>query len=190
MKTIKNFTFALVTLVTFSLSFTSCDALSEALSKEVEMEAPAIDFTLEPPVAPPVTAPQQKVSAAEVVWLNRSIDVKTRINEELTKNKLKLDNVKKLELISSVIKLSSSINKDYNLGNIKLYINGNLIASGIGSITTTASNIILQYNTPYSILNLLEEGNMQVKITSDQPKPDIKLDMKLVNTYLGNFSLI
>lgn len=187
MKTIKNFTFALVTLVTFSLSFTSCDALSEALSKEVEMEAPAIDFSIG---GAAVTAPQQKVSAAEVVWLDRSIDVKTRINEELTKNKLKLDNVKKLELISSVIKLSSSINKDYNLGNIKLYINGNLIATGIGSITSIASNIILQYNTPYSILNLLEEGNMQVKITSDQPKPDIKLDMKLVNTYLGNFSLI
>ena len=59
MKTIKKLSFAVVTFVALSFSLSSCDAITEALSKEVEVEAPAIDFS----IGGGVTAPMQKVSA-------------------------------------------------------------------------------------------------------------------------------
>ncbi len=189
MKTIKKFTFAMLTLVAFSFTFTSCDAISDALSKEVDMDAPTIDFSIGGEAA--VNAPQQKVSGAtEVIWLEKSVDLKTRIQEELDKSSLKTDNVKKLELIASIIKVSSTINKNYDLGNIKLYVNDELIANGIGSIASTATQFVLTYNSPYSVLSFLNTGTYKIKITSDKPKPTEKLDMQLLNTYKGKFSLL
>ncbi len=177
----------MATLVALSVSFTSCDAITDALSKEVEIEAPAIDFS----VGGTTAAPQQKVSGiAEVIWLDKTVDIKTKLEEELAKNSLTIDKVKTLLVTESNIELVSEITTTQNLGNIKLYINDVMIAQGVGQISSLAKNIVLSYETPYSIFSSLGQGTVQLKITSDQPKPSVQLQMKLYNKYKSKISLL
>lgn len=187
MKTIKQFTFTVVALLALSFSFTSCDALSEALSKEVEVEAPAIDFS----VGGTAAAPQQKVGAAsEVVWLDREVDITSKLTEELAKSNLKIDNVKGLKVTASTIEVASLLTASYQLGNLKIYIDGNEIATAVGDVSITNNLIQFTYTAPYDMFSKLGAGKVQIKITSDKAKPNVKFDMKLLNKYLGKVSLI
>lgn len=187
MKSIKNYTFSLVTLVTLLFTFSSCDALTEALSKEVEIEAPAINFS----VGGATQAPQQKVGAAtEVVWLDQQIDIKTKLEEELEKNSLTIDKVKTLLVTKSSIALVVPASGNFDFGNIKIYIDNVAVASGYFAVTTANSGILLDYTEPYSIFGSLGKGAVQLKITSDKAKPALKYDMKLINTYVSKISLL
>jgi len=184
MKTIKNLFFSMATLVALSVSFTSC---TDALSKEVEVKAPAIDFS----IGGEASAPMQKVGAAtEVVWLDEEVDISAKLSEELEKSNLTLDNVKGLKITGSMIQIQTVISTAMNFGNIKLYIDGVQVATALASISVGSTEIDFVFASPYDIFGKLGAGKVQVKITSDQPKPSIKLDMKLFNTYLGKVSLI
>ena len=190
MKTIKSLFFSMATLVALSVSFTSCDAITDALSKEVEIEAPAIDFSIGGATA----APMQKIGTGanvEHVWLDKpAVDVKTKLTEELAKNNLTIDKVKTLLLTESYIDITTELNENLNLGNIKLYINDFLVAEGDGNVTAISTGIVFQFDTPYDIFGSIETGSMHIKITSDQPKPTKQLAMKLLNKYKSKISLL
>ena len=189
MKTIKKLSFAVVTFVALSFSLSSCDAITEALSKEVEVEAPAIDFSIGGATA----APMQKVSAnaaAEYVWLNKSVDIKTKLETELAKSNLTIDKVKGLKVTASRINILTAILANYNLGNIKIYIDDTLVATGTGNISPTSAVINFTYTAPFDMFAKLGAGTVMVKVTSDAKAPSIILNMALINTYLGKVGLI
>ena len=182
MKTIKLFSF-----VSMILLLSSCDALSDVTSKTIEVKAPAIEFSIEGIDA----VPQQKVSGVnEIVWLDKQVDIKSVVETELEKDKLTILNVKSMDIITSEIDLSTVITKSYDLGNIKLYINNIEVANGDGHLSPTESVIKFTYTSPYSLYTFLNEGTVQLKITSTAAKPDIKFDMKLLNTYSIEISLL
>jgi hypothetical protein len=190
MKTIKKFTLSLVALTLVTFTFSSCDAITDALSKEVEIEAPAIDFS----IGGATSAPMQKIGTgvnAEYVWLDKpAVDVKTKLTEELAKNDLTIDKVKTLLLTESTIDITTELNENLNLGNIKLYINDYLVAQGDGNVTAVSSGIVFEFASPYDIFGSIETGSMHIKITSDQPKPTKQLAMKLLNKYKSKISLL
>lgn len=163
--------------------------LTDALSKEVEIEAPAINFSVGE--TPTVNALQQKVGAAtEVVWLDQQIDIKTRLEEELEKSSLTMDKVKTLLVTKSTISLAVPATGNYDFGNIKIYIDNVQVASGMFGVTPTISGVVLDYTEPYSIFASLGKGSVQLKITSDKAKPTVKYDMKLINTYVSKIGLL
>ncbi|MFZ4581779.1 MAG: hypothetical protein ACOYM7_03925 [Paludibacter sp.] len=189
MKTIKKLSFAVVTFVALSFSLSSCDAITDALSKEVEVEAPAIDFS----IGGAATAPMQKVganAAAEYVWLNKSVDIKTKLEAELAKNNLTIDKVKGLKVTASKITVLSLLSTSYDLGNIKIYIDETLVATGTGNVSATNAVINFTYTAPYDIFAKLGAGSVMIKVTSDKMSPAIILNMALINTYLGKVGLI
>jgi len=178
-------TFKFLSFVSMFLLLSSCDSLSDMTSKTVEVKAPAIDFS----IGGLDSAPQQKVSATEVEWFNKQVDIKTPMQTELEKNSLSISNIKTLDIIASEIDLSTVITKAYDLGDIKIYVNDVVVAHGIGVLSPTVSVIAFQYTSPFSIFTFLDAGTVQMKITSTAPKPDIKFDMKLLNTYSSKISL-
>ena len=188
MKTIKKLSFAVVTFVALSFSLSSCDALTDLASKEVEVEAPAIEFS----IGGTTLAPMQKVNGAtEVIWLDKEVDISTKLNEELAKQGLKPANVKSFMVTKSNIVLATPlVTGSYDFGNIKVYIDGKLAASGQFVATPFASGVNLTYTEPFSIFEKFGAGKVQLKITSDKAKPTVKYDMKLVNTYLSKISLL
>ena len=191
MKTIKNLFFSMATLVALSVSFTSCDAITDALSKEVEVEAPAIDFSIG-------VAPQSGVSSRqgvnsvndEYTWYNDSVDISKKLQEELEKSSLTLDNVKGLKITASNIEISTILTTYPALGNLELYIDNVKIATAVSNITLTNKIISFTFVSPYDIFSKLGAGKVLVKIKSDVKKPSTLLQMKLYNTFLGKVSLI
>jgi len=189
MKTIKKLSFAVVTFVALSFSLSSCDAITEALSKEVEVEAPAIDFS----IGGGVTAPMQKVSAnaaAEYVWLNTSVDIKSKLETELAKSNLTIDKVKGLKVTASRINILTLLTSSHDLGNIKIYIDNTLVATGTGNVSPTNAVINFTYTAPFDMFAKLGAGTVMVKVTSDKASPVIRLNMALINMYLGKVGLI
>jgi|GEM_PF-4446691 len=191
MKTIKKITLSFVALVLVTFTFSSCDALSDALSKEVEVEAPAIEFSVGGEVA--ASAPMQKVGAAVVdtVWYDKEVDISTKLNEELAKQGLKPANVKQLMVTKSKLALAIPLTSGSNdFGTVRIYIDGKLAASGLFFVTPSVSLVDLKYPEPFSIFEKFGAGKVQLKITSNKGKPSVKYDMKLVNTYLSKIALL
>lgn len=187
MKTIKKLSFAVATFVALSFSLSSCDAISEALSKEVEVTAPPIDFS----IGGTTPAPMQKVNGvAEVIWLDKTVDISTKLKDELAKNNLTLDKVKALKVTGSTIEVITAIIATADLGNLKIYIDGNLVATGSGAVSPTDHTIDFTYTAPYDMFAKLGAGTVQVKITSDKAKPLILYNMQLINKYLGKVGLL
>ena len=185
MKTIKNLFFSMATLVALSVSFTSCDALADAASQEVEVEAAPINFSIGGLTA----APMQKVNgAAEVIWLDKEVDISTKLNEALAEKKFTQKNVRTLYVTGSELKLITGITQTFNLGNLKIYIDNVVIATANGLVSPTKALILFSYPTPYDIFGKLGAGKVQLKITSDEPKPSVKFDFELYNTYKSKIS--
>ena len=163
------------------------DTIAEGLLKEIEIEAPAIEFSVGGSSS---AVTSQKVSAVEYVWLDKEVDIKSKLQEELAKNNLTLDKVKTLFVKNSDIQLMSAITGTQNLGNVKLYIDDVKVAQGLGVVSPISTQIVLNYDSPYSIFYSLGKGSVRIKISSDMPRPTIKLDMKLKSTYLSKISLL
>lgn len=159
---------------------------TEPLSTEIEIEAPAIEFSVGGPSS---AVNSQKVSTLEYVWLDKTVDIKSKLQEELAKNNLTLDKVKDLFVKNSAIELMSAVTGTLYLGNVRLYLDGVRVAQGLGVVSAISKNIVLYFNSPYSIFYSLGKGSVRMMISSDMPKPTIKLDMKLKNTYLSRISL-
>lgn len=177
MKTIK-----LLSFFAFIFLLTSCDALSDLTQKTVEISAPAIDFS----IGGALPAPQQKVkagAAAEIIWYNESVDFGTTLTAKLNELGLKTSNIKAFGISASVLKLNTIITKNYDLGNITIYINDKLVATGSGFLTPTTNEIIFNFSQPYSLLDLVDLGTAQLKITSTAAKPDIQFDFSMLNKY-------
>lgn len=185
MKTIKFLTFFSMILL-----LSSCNAIADLASKTIQVDAPAIDFSILPAAA---SAPQQKVIAGvqtEAVWLDKQVDIATVITSKLSENGLKLSNVKTLDIIASKIHLITEITQTYNLGDIKIYVNNVVIAqSTASSVSPTQKDINLTYTQPYSLFDFLSAGTVQIKVTSTVATPNIKFDMQLLNTYSTKISL-
>lgn len=185
MKTIKFLSFFSLILL-----LSSCNALADLASKTIEVVAPAINFSIGGPAA----APQQKVAGAtspEVIWLdNKQVDITTSITDKLSETGLKLSNVKSLDITASKIHLTTPITQTYILGDIKIYVNNVVIAQSTGaSLSPTQSDINFTYTQPYSLFNFLSAGTVLIKITSTAAKPNIILNMQLLNTYSTKISL-
>jgi archaellum component FlaF (FlaF/FlaG flagellin family) len=185
MKTSKSILFL---LIIFLLS--SCNALTDLASKTFDIDAPAIDFSIGGPAA----APQQQIKSntlTDYVWYQDSVEIKSKLETELAKNSLTIKNVKTLLITSSTINILNNITTNYNLGTITILINGVIIATGSGTnITPTSKSILFTYEKPYSIVEMLPKGKVQLKIVSDVPKPTIKFDMELLNKYSSKVSLL
>jgi hypothetical protein len=184
MKTTKSFLF-------FSIIFllSSCNALTDLASKIVDIDAPAINFSIGGPAAP-----QQQIKSnalTDYVWYQDSVEIKSKLESELAKNNLTIKNVKTLLITSSTINIKTNITSNYNLGTITILINGVVIATSSGTnITPTSTSIVFTYANPYSLFEMLPKGKVQLKIVSDTPKPGIKIDMELLNKYSSKISLL
>ncbi len=189
MKTIKKLSFAIVTFVALSFSLSSCDAISDLTSKEVEVEAPAIEFS----IGDAIGAPMQKIGAAEVdtVWYNKEVDISTKLNEELKKQGLESKNLKSFMVTKSQLSLATSlVTGSRDFGRVNIFIDGAHVCSGYFLATPLASGVSLTYTKPFSIFEKFGAGKVQLKITSNKAKPTVKYDMKLVNTYLTRIALL
>jgi hypothetical protein len=199
MKTIKNLFFSMATMVALSVSFTSCDAITDALSKEVEVEAPAIEFNIGGATA----APMQKVKLAngetklEYVWLDRTVNIKSELETELAKNNLTIDKVKTLIATKSKLDFVNEITSELQLGTVHLYIDDDLVAytdpiilKAFNSSAQLYQSFGMTYDIPFDIFGTIAKGSMKVKITSDKPAPSKLLQVKLLNTYKSKISLL
>lgn len=192
MKTIKNLFFSMATLVALSVSFTSCDALSDLTSKEVEVEAPAIEFSIGGTTTPG-GSPQQKVgaAAADTVWYDKEVDISTKLNEELAKQGLKPANVKQFMVTKSHLALGTTlITGSIDFGVVNIFIDGKHVCYGQFLVVPGNTGVSLTYKEPFSIFEKFGAGKVQLKITSNRAKPTVKYDMKLVNTYLTKIALL
>jgi len=181
--------------VALSVSFTSCDALNDATTKEVEVEAPAITFSIGGPEA---AMAAQKVSAngkVEVVWLDTLINLKSELETELAKEGLTVAQVKTLLVTSSQFDLFTETwgykFSSFNLGSPILYIDG--IEVGRTDPWLMDENIKLikvTYTAPFDIFNKLSSGKMQVKIVSDKPVPSERVKLNLINAYKASIGLL
>jgi hypothetical protein len=186
MKTTKSFLF-------FSIIFllSSCNALTDLASKIVDIDAPAITFSVGGTAA---TVPQQMIKGNALngyVWYNDSVDIKKELTTELSKNNLTIKNVKTLFITSSTINIKTDITGTYDLGTITILINGVVIATGSGSnITPTSKSIVFTYDKPYSLFEMLPKGKVQLQIVSTASKPSIVFNMELLNKYSSKISLL
>lgn len=185
MKTTRFFLF-----VSIIFLFSSCNALTDLASKTIDIDAPAINFSIGGPAA----APQQQIKGnalTDYIWYQDSVEIKSKLEAELAQNNLTIKNVKTLLITGSIINVKTNISGNFNLGNITILINGVIIATGSGAnITPTTKSIIFTYVNPYSLFEMLPKGKVLLKIVSDAPKPSTKLDMELLNKYSTKISLL
>jgi hypothetical protein len=189
MKTIKKLSFAVVTFVALSFSLSSCDAIADLASKEVEVVADPISFS----VGGLTGAPMQKVGAAAVdtsLWLDKTVDISTPLNAELKKNGMTSKNVRNLYVIGSHLKLITGVTQSFSLGNLKIYIDGALVATAFGAVSPSSALIRFLYPKPYDLFAKFGAGSVKLKISSDQPKPSVKFDFEMYNTYKSKISAI
>jgi len=193
MKTTKKLFFAMAAFVALSVSFTSCDAIKDATTKEVEVKAPAIEFNIGGTAA----AAPQKVSAEgilEYVWLDSLINLKSELETELGNQGLTVAQVQTLLVTSSEMTVVSSFMGKkypaYDLGSATLYIDGKKVATSAPWVWMGVEGADLTYTAPTNIFELLAAGKMRVKIVSDKPAPSEQLILQLKNTYKGKISLL
>ena len=195
MKTIKKLSFAVATFVALSFSLSSCDALTDLASKEVEVEAPAIDFNIGGSVA----APMQKVKLANgetkemYIWLDRTVNIKSEIETELAKNNLTIDKVKTLIATKSKLDFIDEVSSTLDLGTVDLYIDDKLVGYTdpmMLHIAKEYQSYGLTYPIPFDIFGTIAKGSMKVKLVSDKPAPAKALRVKLLNTYKSKISLL
>lgn len=198
MKTIKKLSFAVVTFVALSFSLSSCDMLSEALSKEVEATADPIPFTVAGGLSGSAAQRINSEGKTVNIWLNKEIDITTKLKAKLVEVGLTEDKLKSMTLRSAEITILTSGIDARNLGNLVIFIDNNPIGhadiivdsndANKPQARTTATIYFCIHERDLS--QYLSKGKIQLRIESDAPRPSVNVDMNLINTYVTKVSLL
>jgi hypothetical protein len=183
MKTIKLLSFFIVATVIFS----SCDAIADSLSKEVDGTM-NIDFTTtgEPLTAPDGLQKANNATNADIIIYNEPFQL-SEVRDELKKYGLDIHNFRDLTITSATFTLPTTADAQKFAG-AKILVYDQLLGQQEGSITSNTFNLVIKdQGVLFNTIRFWATSHVKITNPIQLPKG---LDVKVKINYTGVLSPI